>query len=75
MHALGWTTEARSENLFPLVMDSLCYLIDDGTYDEYRTGFLAHLVQMTNEAALSASSALAQMEPKMGKQGSRRYWK
>ena len=40
MHALKRITEGRRENLFPLVMDTLCYLIDDGTYDERPSGHM-----------------------------------
>ena len=31
--ALDRIAKSRREDLFPLVMDSLCYLIDDGMYD------------------------------------------
>lgn len=42
MLALEWTPEGQGENLFPLVMDSLRYLIDsdDGTYDECPLGHM-----------------------------------
>ena len=40
MRALDQTAEGRSEGSFPLVMDSLCYLIDDGTYDERPSGHM-----------------------------------
>ena len=43
IHALKRTTECRSENLFPLVMDSLCYLIDDSTYIEHPSGHMLNL--------------------------------
>ena len=40
MFAVEQTPKSTRENLFPLVMDSLCYLIDDGAYDQH------HLVYM-----------------------------
>ena len=60
LHAMEWagTTENRNENLFPLVMDSLCSLINDGMYDRRLLGCFSHLVQMTNEAKSSISSTL-----------------
>ena len=34
--ALERIAKSHSEDLLPLVMDSLCHLIDDGTYDQRR---------------------------------------
>lgn len=34
MHALEKTAKGHNESLFPLVMDSLRYLINDGAYDQ-----------------------------------------
>ena len=40
MLALERIANSRSEDLFPLVMDSLCYLIDDGMYDQRRLVYM-----------------------------------
>ena len=40
MPALERIAESRSEDLYPLVVDSLCYLIDDGTRDQRRLTYV-----------------------------------
>ena len=38
--ALERIAKSRSEHLFPLVMNSLCYIIDDGTHDQRRLMYM-----------------------------------
>lgn len=40
MFALEWSAQSTNESLYPSVMGSLCYLIDDGACDRH------HLVKM-----------------------------
>ena len=57
--ALDGIPKSPSKDLFPLVVDSLCYLIDDGTYDWRPPMYMLILyLQMTNEPTLSISLPL-----------------
>ena len=40
MLALERIVKSRSGHLFPWVMDSLCYLIEDGIYDQHRLMYI-----------------------------------